>query len=77
MFNKTSLVKNCKTCPFYDDGHGNGSYCRGMDCGPANCTHHSAKRFNVVKNDKVVPSWCPLRKNDYIETITTTIKLIL
>lgn len=26
-----------KKCKYYDDGHGNGSYCSGSHCGPPSC----------------------------------------
>lgn len=69
-------VTCCKDCPFYDDGHGNGSYCSGMDVGPSSCKHpQNKKRGRSPNNEKSIPKWCPLRVSEYKEVITTHIKL--
>ncbi len=35
-------------CRFYDDGHGNGSYCSGASCGPPSCSIHD-KKYTIPK----------------------------
>lgn len=40
------VVRNTK-CIFYDDGHGNGSYCPGSCCGPPNC---SLSKVSMIPN---------------------------
>lgn len=75
--NEIKIVKNCGTCSCYDDGHGNGGYCSGMDVGPPSCRHPHNTDHKTPTNSKIVPKWCPLRKGDYIKHEITHIKLSL
>lgn len=70
------LVKNCLSCAFYNDGHGNGGYCSGMDVSEASCNHPNNTKHNVPVKPEQIPSWCPLWKGDYIKTLTTHIQLV-
>lgn len=33
-------------CRFYDDGHGNGEYCSGMNAGPPSCSLKGNEKCN-------------------------------
>lgn len=69
MENKTYLVKNCASCPF-NNYHGQ-TFLMGPD-GPPECK----KANREIKNEEIVPKWCPLKKGPSIEHKITTIQLL-
>lgn len=73
----TQLVKNCKGCNFYDDGHGNCSYMSVVSCGPPSCNHPDNVGGNTPVRANIIPLWCPLRKGAYIKTKTETVNIKL
>lgn len=78
MVNKeiSKTVTCCKDCPFYDDGHGNERYVSGMSVEQPHCTHPNLKRWQEIKNNQIVPKWCPLKAGAYHKAIVTIIKLL-
>lgn len=70
MDNITHKVKNCAGCPFnsYYGEH----FFMGPD-GPPTCRKSNNRE---IKNETIVPKWCPLKEGPSIEHKVTTIKLI-
>lgn len=72
---KVTLVKNCKTCAFYDDGCGNGAYQSGMDAHEKACKHPKNISHKIPKSANNLPVWCPLIIGEFTKIETTIIKL--
>lgn len=70
-------VTCCNNCPFYNDGnHGSGSP---MCLNPQDPFYLKKGYGKIIDNSDIVPSWCDLRRFDYVQkkVINTHVSLNL
>lgn len=55
----------CSNCKYFDDGHGNGEYCSGINAGPPSCNHpKNIKHKYDYPSGEFRPDWCPKLKTN-------------